>query len=152
MRPHSRRLEQPGPEPGNASMPARPARDAPGGPETPGSTSVRSPETGVDGLPLRVRPPLRPQSSDIAARNRVILSDHDLAVIRRAVALARQDGKDDRQGAAAGQHRSDPRPGPPAEEPPETRPPEPRWSAPPPGITEALTAASPPPPWGTVLA
>jgi hypothetical protein len=106
----------------------------------------------VDGLPLRVRPPRRPESSDIAARNRVILSDHDLAVIGRAVARARQDGKDDRQGAAAGQHGSGPGPGQPAEEPPETRPPEPRWSAPPPAITEALPAASPAPPWGTVLA
>jgi hypothetical protein len=82
----------------------------------------------------------------------VILSDHDLAVIRKAVARARQDGKDDRQDAAASQHGPGPGPGPPAEEPRETRPPEPRCSAPPPAITQALPAASPAPPWGTVLA
>jgi hypothetical protein len=61
----------------------------------------------------------------------VILSDQDLAVIAKAVARARRDGKD-----AAG--------GPPAEEP--------RRPAPPPAVTRALPAATPPPPSGTVLA
>jgi hypothetical protein len=106
----------------------------------------------VDGLPLRARPPRRPDSGDIAARDRVILSDYDLAVMRKAVARARQDSKDDQQGAAAGQHGTGPGSGPPAEGPRETRPPEPRRSAPPPAMTQALPAANPAPPWGTVLA
>ena len=131
-------------------MPARPGRGAPGGPATPDSTGARSPQTGADGLPFRVRPPRRPESSGIAAHDRVILSDHDLAVIRKAVARARQDGTDDQQDAAAGQHgRLSPArplnsPGGPA--------PEPRYPAPPPAITQALPAADPAPPWGTVLA
>jgi hypothetical protein len=133
-------------------MRAGPGRGGAGGPGTPDSTGVRSPQTGADGLPFRVRPPRRPESSDIAAHDRVILSDHDLAVIGRAVARARQDGKDDRQDAAAGQPGPGPGPGPPAEEPRETRPPEPRCPAPPPAITQALPAANPAPPWGTVLA
>jgi hypothetical protein len=82
----------------------------------------------------------------------VILSDHDLAVIRKAVARARQDGKDDQQDAAAGQHGTGPAPGPPAEEPREARPLEPRCPAPPPAITQVLPAANPAPPWGTVPA
>ncbi len=130
-------------------MRARPGRGAPGGPGTPDSTGARSPETGAAGLPHRVRPP-RPESSDIAARDRVILSDHDLAVISKAVVIARQDAKDDRQDAAAG--RPGTGPGPPAEEPRETRPPEARGSAPPPAMTRALPAANPAPLWGTVLA
>jgi len=81
----------------------------------------------------------------------VILSDHDLAVIRKAVALARQDEKDDRQDAAASQPGTGPGPDLPAEEPRETRPPEPPGSASPPAITRALPAANPPSPWGTVL-
>jgi hypothetical protein len=133
-------------------MRARPGRGAPGDPGTPDSTGARSPETGADGLPFRVRPPRRPESSDIAAHDRVILSDHDLAVIRKAVARARQDGTGDQQDAAAGQHGTGPGPGRPAEEPRETRPPEPRYPAPPPAITQALPAANPAPPWGTVLA
>jgi hypothetical protein len=131
-------------------MRARPGRGAPGDPGTPDSAGVRS-ETGANGLPFRVRPP-RPVSSDIAARDRVILSDHDLAVIRKAVAIARQDAKDDRQDAAAGRLGTGPGPGLPAEEPRETRPPEPRGSAPPPAMTQALPAANPAPLWGTVLA
>jgi hypothetical protein len=95
--------------------------------------------------------PRRPASSDTAVYDSVILSDHDLAVIRKAVALARQDDKDDRQDAAAGQPGTGPGPDLPAEEPQETRPPEPRGSAPPPAITRALPAVNPPPPWGTVL-
>jgi len=85
----------------------------------------------------------------------VILSDHDLAVIRKAVARTRQDGQDDQddqQGAAAGQHEAGPGPEPPAEGPREIRPPEPRYSAPPPAKTQALPAANPAPAWGTVLA
>jgi hypothetical protein len=152
VRPDSRRLEQPGPEPGNAGERARPGRGGTSGPATPDSTGARSPETGADGLPRRVRPARRPESSDIAARDRVILSDHDLAVIRKAVSLGRQDGKDDRQDAAAGQHGSDPGPDRPAAEPRETQPPEPRGSAPPAAITQAPPAASPAPPWGTVIA
>jgi hypothetical protein len=132
-------------------MPARPGRSAPGGPGTPDSAGARSPETGAGRLPHRVRPP-RPESSDIAVRDGVILSDHDLAVIRKAVAIARQDAKDDRQHVAAGRPGTGPGPGPPAEEPRETRPPEPRGSAPPPAMTQALPAANPAPLWGTVLA
>jgi hypothetical protein len=94
--------------------------------------------------------PRRPESSDTAVYDSVILSDHDLAVIRKAVALARHD-KDDRQDAAASQPGTGPGLDLPAEEPQETRPPEPRGSAPPPAITQALPAANPPPPWGTVL-
>ena len=130
-------------------MRARPERGAPGGPGTPDSTGAPSPETGADGLPFRVRPP-RPESGGIAAHDRVILSDQDLAVIGRAVARTRQDGKGDRQDGAPGQ--PGPGPGLPAEEPRETRPPEPRWSAPPPVTTQALPAANPAPPWGPVLA
>jgi hypothetical protein len=97
----------------------------------------------VAGLPFRVRPPRRPESSDIAAHDPVILSDHELAVIQKAVAAARQDGNDDRQDAAAGQHGTGPGKGPPAEEPRETRPPEARCSAPPAAIAQALPAANP---------
>jgi hypothetical protein len=82
----------------------------------------------------------------------VILSDHDLAVIRKAVARTHQDDQDDQQGAAAGQHGTGPDPEPPAEGPRETRPPEPRCPAPPPAISQALPAANPAPAWGTVLA
>ena len=122
---------------------ARPGRGAPGGAGTPGSADASSPETGADRLPFRVRPP-RPGSSGIAAPDRVILSDHDLTVLAKAVARARQDGKDDRQGAAAGQPGSGSGPGPPAEAP--------RYSAPPPAMTQALPAANPTPPWSAVLA
>src|SRR5258708_39981921 len=104
VRPHSWQVEQPGPVPGNAGMRARPGRGAPGGPGTPDSTGARSPETGAAGLPHLVRPP-RPESSDIAARDRVILSDHYLAVISKAVVIARQDPQDERQDAAAGRAR-----------------------------------------------
>ena len=124
------------------------------GPGTPDSTGARSPETGArspgaeaDGLPFRVRPPRRPEPGDIAARDRVILSDHDLAVMRRAVARARQDGKDDRQDAAAGQHV--PGPAPATEQPQDARPPEPGCPALPPVISQALPAAHPASPSGT---
>ena len=60
-------------------MRAGPGRGAPGGPGTQDSTGARSARTGADGLPLRVRPSHRPGSGDIAAHDRVILSDHDLA-------------------------------------------------------------------------
>jgi len=81
VRPHSWRLEQPGLAPGNAGTRAGPGRGAPGGPGTPDRSGARSPGTGADGLPFRVRPPRRPESGDIAAHDRVILSDHDLAVM-----------------------------------------------------------------------
>jgi hypothetical protein len=155
VRPHSWRLEQPEPVPGNAGTRAGPGHSAPGGPGTPDSSGARSPETGTDGLPFRVRPPRRPESRDITAPDRVILSDHDLAVIRRAVARARQEGKDGRQDAAAGQPGPGPGPGQAADRPRQTRqprPPEPRCPVPPPAITQALLAADPAPPWGTVLA
>jgi hypothetical protein len=72
----------------------------------------------------------------------VILSDRDLAVIAKAVARARQEGKNDGQSAAAGL--PGPGPGPPPEAP---------WcSAAPPAMTRALPTASPAPPWRTVLA
>jgi hypothetical protein len=133
-------------------MRAGPGRDAPGGPGTPDSAGARSPETRADGLPLRVRPSRRPGSGDIAAHDRVILSDHDLAVIRRAVTRARQVGEDVRPDAAAGRPGPAPGPGPPADEPLQARPPEPGCPAPPPAITQALPAAGPAPPWDTVLA
>jgi hypothetical protein len=123
-------------------------------PEASDSTGARSPEAGADGLPFRVRPPRRPEPGDIAARDRdrAILSDQDLAVMKKAVARARQDSQDDQQGAAVGQHGTGPGPGPSAEGPRETRPPEPRRSAPSPAIPQALPAANPAPPWSTVLA
>jgi hypothetical protein len=117
-------------------MRARPGCGVPDAPGTPGSTDASSLESGADRLPFRVSPTRRPGSSDIAARDRVILSDHDLAVIAKAVARARQDGKN----AAGGQ--PGPGPGWPTEGP--------RGSAPSPAITQALPAATPP--WGTVLA
>ena len=95
--------------------------------------------------------PRRPESSDTAVYDSVILSDHDVAVIRKAVAQARQNDKDDLQDAAASRPGTGPVPDLPAEGPQETRPPEPRGSAPPPAITRALPAANPPPPGGTVL-
>jgi hypothetical protein len=103
-------------------------------------------------LPFRVRSPRCPEPGDIAAHDRVILSDHDLAVIRKAVARTHQDDQDDQQGAAAGQHGTGPDPEPPAEGPRETRPPEPRGPVSPPAIAQALPAANPAPAWGTVLA
>jgi len=128
-------------------------RAGPGrGPGTPDSTGARSPGAGADGLPFRVRSPRCPEPGDIAARDRVILSDHDLAVIRKAVARTHQDDQDDQQGAAAGQHGTGPDPEPPAEGPRETRPPEPRGPVSPPAIAQALPAANPAPAWGTVLA
>jgi hypothetical protein len=129
------------------------------GPGTPDSTGARSPETGArspgagaDGLPFRVRPSRRPEPGDIAARDRVILSDHDLAVMRKAVARTHQDDQDDQQGVVAVQHGTGPDPEPPAEGPRETRPPEPRGPASPSAIAQALPAANPAPAWGTVLA
>jgi len=134
-------------------MRARPWLGAPGGPGTPDTTGARSPGAGADGLPFRVRLPRRPESGAIGAHNPVILSDRDLAVIRKAVALARQDGgNDDRQGAAAGQPGPGPGPGLPAGESRAVRPPGPRSSAPPPAVTRALPAANSTPPWRTVLA
>jgi hypothetical protein len=142
-------VEQSGPVPGKPGLRAEDGRGAPGGPGTPDSTGARSSQTGAAGLPRRL--PRRPESSGTAAHDGVILSDHDLAVIRKAVALARQDEKDDRQDAAASQPGTGPGPDLPAEDPRETRPPEPQGSAPPPAITRALPAANPPPRWGTVL-
>ena len=142
MRPHGWRPEQPGPEPGNVGLRAGPGRGAPGGPGTPDGTDASSPETGADRLPFRVRPPRRPGSGGIPARKRVILSDDDLAVIAKAVARARQDGKNDRPDAAAGQ--PGPGPGRPAEAP--------RCPAPRPVMTPSLRAANSAPPWSMVLA
>jgi hypothetical protein len=134
-------------------MRARPGLGASGGPGTPDITGPHSPGTGADGLPFRVRPPRGPGSSDIAAHDPVILSDHDQAVIRKAIALARRDGKDDWQDAAAGQHGPGRGPSLPADESRAGWPAEPRWSAPSPAVTQAVPAASPAPPsWGTVLA
>jgi hypothetical protein len=149
VRPHSRRVEQSGPVPWNAGLRAQDGRGAPGSPGTPDGTGALSQETGAAGLPRRL--PRRPESSGTAVYDGVILSDHDLAVIRKAVARARQDDKDDRQPAAPSRPGTGPGAEPPAEEPRETRPPEPRGSAPPPAIARALPAANPPPPWGTVL-
>ncbi len=135
-------------------MHASPGRDTPSSPGTPDSTGARSPETEPDGLPVRVRlPRRRPKSRDTPAHNRVILSGHDMAVIWKAVALARRDGNHDPQdAAAAGQPGPVPGLGRPADEPWATRPPEPRRSAPPPEMAQALAAANPTPPWSTILA
>jgi hypothetical protein len=133
-------------------MRAGPGHGAPGGPGTSDSTGAYSPQTGADGLPFRVPPPRRPESSDIAAYDRVILSDRDLAVIAKAIALARRDGKDDRQDAVAGRPGPDRRPGRPGEESRAARPPEARRSAPPPAVTQALPGANLTVPWRTVLA
>jgi hypothetical protein len=133
-------------------MRGRLGRGGAGSPGTPDSTGARSPETGAGSLPSRVLPSPPPGIQRHRARNPVILSDHDLAVIQKAVAAARQDGKDDRQDVAAVRHRTGPGPGPPTEEPREIRPPEARCSAPPPAITQAPPAANPAPPWGTVPA
>jgi hypothetical protein len=94
-------------------------------------------------LPFRIRPPSQPGDSGIAAHEGVILSDHDLAVVAKAVAQTRQGGMDDRRDAAAGRPGAGPGPGP-AEEP--------RCTAPPPALTRALPAANQTVPWGTVLA
>ena len=115
-----------------------------GGSGTPDGTDASSPETGAGRLPVRARPPWRLGFSGIAARDRVILSDQDLAVIAKAVARARQDGREDRQDAAAGQPGPGPGSGPAAEAP--------QCLAQPPAVTRALPAASPIPPWSTVLA
>ena len=133
-------------------MRAGPGRGAPGAPGAPESTGARSPQTGADGLPVRVRPSRRPGPDGIAVHDRVILSDHDLAVIRNAVALARQEGQDGRQDAAAGQHGPGPGRGPAADPPRETRPPGPRCPAPLPVIAQASAAASPARPRDTVQA
>jgi hypothetical protein len=121
-------------------MSARPGRSAPGVPGTPDGTGACSPETGAARLPFRERPPRRPGPSNIAAHDRVILSDRDLAVMAKAVARARQDCKD----AAEGQPGLGPGSNPPAEGF--------RRSAPSPAITKALPTATSPPPWSTVLA
>jgi hypothetical protein len=133
-------------------MRARPGLGAPGGPGTPDGTGVRSTGAGANGLPFRVRLPRRPESSAIAAYDPVILSDRDLAVIGKAIALARQDGKDDRQDAAAGEPAPGRRPGRPGEASRAARPREARRPAPPPAVTQALPGANPTVPWRTVLA
>jgi hypothetical protein len=131
-------------------MRARPGHGEPGGPETPDGTGARSPEAGPGGLPFRVRPARRPESSGIAAHDTVVLSDHDSAVIRKAIALARGDGEGHRQGAAAGRPGPGPASGLPAGESRASRPP--GRSAPPPAVTRAVPTANQTPSWGTVLA
>src|SRR5215472_8825155 len=121
-RPHSWQVEHPGPERGDVGMRARDGRGASSGPGRPDDSGARSPEAGTDSLPFPIRPPRRPGPSGIAARKRVILSDHDLAVIRKAVTRARHDGEDYRQDAADGRHGTGPDPDPPASEFRETRP------------------------------
>jgi hypothetical protein len=76
-------MEQSGPVRGNAGLRAQDGRGAPGSPGTPDSTGARASETGAAGLPRRL--PRRPESSDTAVYDGVILSDHDLAVIRKAL-------------------------------------------------------------------
>jgi hypothetical protein len=122
-------------------LPARRARGVSGAPDSTGASSA---ESGADHLPFRVLPHRRPGSSDVAAHNRVVLSDHDLAVVAKAVARARQDAKDDRQDAAAGQPGPGPGLGPSAEIP---------WCpAPPRAMARTLPAANPAPQRSTVLA
>jgi len=133
-------------------MNARPGRAAAGDPGTPDGAGARAPETRTDGLPVRVPPPRPPKSSGTVAHDRVILSGQDLAVIGQAIALARQDGEDNRQDAAAGQARRGPGAGPPADRPWEAQSAEPRRPAPPRAVAHTLPAANPTPSWGTVLA
>jgi hypothetical protein len=139
VRPHNRQVEQPDPERRDAGILARYERGASSGTGTPHTTAPRPPETETDSLPSRVRPPHRSGPSGTATHGSVILSDHDLAVIRKAVARARLDGKEYQQSTTASRNGTDP--GPPAAE---TRPPESVWSVQPPETTQALPAADPP--------
>jgi hypothetical protein len=125
-------------------MGARYERGASSGTGTPHTTAPRPPETETDSLPSRVRPPRRSGPGGTATHGSVILSDHDLAVMRKAVAAARLDGKEYQQSTAAGRNGTDPDP-PAAEarEAREARPPESRWSVQPPETSQALPAADP---------
>jgi hypothetical protein len=122
-------------------MRARYERGASSDSGTPETTAPRPPETETDSLPSRVRPPRRSGSSGTATHGSVILSDHDLAVMRKAVARARLDDKEYQQSTTAGRNGTDA--GPPAVEARETRPPESSWSVQPPETTQALPAADP---------
>jgi hypothetical protein len=122
-------------------MRARYERGASSDSGTPDTTAPRPPETETDSLPSRVRPPRRSGSSGTATHGSVILSDHDLAVMRKAVARARLDDKEYQQSTTAGRNGTDA--GPPAVEARETRPPESSWSVQPPETTQALPAADP---------
>jgi hypothetical protein len=128
-------------------MRARSERGASSGSGTPDTTAPRPPETETDSLPSRVRAPRRSGPSGTAAHGGVILSDHDLAVMRKAVARARLDGKESQRSPTAGRPGTDPGSDPPAPEARETRPPESRWSVQPPATTQAPPAADPF--WGT---
>jgi hypothetical protein len=122
-------------------MRARYERGASSGSGTPDITAPRPPGTETDSLPSRVRPPSGSGSSGTATHGSVILSDHDLAVMKRAVARARLDGKDNQQSTGAGRNGTDP--GPPAAEARETRTNGSGWSVQPPATTQALPAADP---------
>ena len=124
-------------------MRARYERGASSGSGTPDTAAPRPLETETDSLPSRVRPPSRSGPSGTATHRSVILSDHDLAVMRRAVAQARLDGKEYQQPTGAGRNGSDPGPDPPAAEARETRTNESRWSVQPPAVIPALPAADP---------
>src|ERR1700722_5168643 len=128
-------------------MRARSERGASSGSGTPDTTAPRPPETETDSLPSRVRAPRRSGPSGTAAHGGVILSDHDLAVMRKAVARARLDGTESQRSPTAGRAGTDPGSDPPAPEARETRPPESRWSVQPPATTQAPPAADPF--WGT---
>ena len=101
VRPHNRQVEQPEPERGDAGMRARYERGASSDSGTPDTTVPRPPGTETDSLPSRVRPPRGSGSSGTATHGSVILSDHDLAVMKRAVARARLDGKEHQQSSGA---------------------------------------------------
>jgi hypothetical protein len=122
-------------------MRARYERGASSGTGTPDTAAPRPPGTETDSLPSRVRPPSGSGSSGTATHGSVILSDHDLAVMKRAVARARLDGKEHQQSTGAGRNGTDP--GPPAAEARETRTNRSRWSVQPPATTQALPAADP---------
>jgi hypothetical protein len=124
-------------------MRARYERGASSGSGTPDTNAPRPPGTEADSLPSRVRPPRGSGSSGTAAHGSVILSDHDLAVMKRAVARARLDGKEHQQSTGAGRNGTDPGPDPPAAEARETRTNGSRWSVQPPATTQALPAADP---------
>ena len=108
VRPPHWQVEQPEPERGDAGTRARHERGSSSGTGTPESPASRAPGTETDGLPSRVRPPHRPGPGGAAARGRVVLSDHDLAVMRKTVAQARLNDKDSQQSSTAALKGTDP--------------------------------------------
>ncbi|HEY1703279.1 MAG TPA: hypothetical protein VGG75_26555 [Trebonia sp.] len=90
-----------------------------------------------------MRSPRRPDPGGAAAHGNAILSDHDMAVIRKAVARARLDGSDSQQSTAADRNRTDHGADQPALESGRTRPSASGWSVPPTATTPRPPAAAP---------